>query len=103
YAVQHTLVIPALPTMQRDLHTTTGWISWLMSGFLLAACVTTPLVGKLGDQFGKRRVLLLSLGVFLAASVAACVAPNVWVLIGARARQGTGAGTVPRSAPIARD
>jgi MFS family permease len=103
YSVQQTLVVPALPTMQRDLHTTTGWISWLMSGFLLAACVTTPLAGKLGDQFGKKRVLVISLGIFLVASIAASAAPNVWVLIAARVLQGTGGGIIPLSASIVRD
>ena len=53
YTLQQTMIVPALPALQHDLHTTTGWTTWLLSGFLLSASVGTPLLGKLGDQHGK--------------------------------------------------
>ncbi len=46
FALQQTLVIPALPALQRDLNTTTTWVTWLLIGFLLVASVATPLLGK---------------------------------------------------------
>jgi MFS family permease len=49
YVLQQTLVVPALPTIQRDLDTTTTWVTWVFTGFLLASAVATPLLGKLGD------------------------------------------------------
>src|ERR1041384_7279057 len=58
YALQQTMVIPALPTLQRDLHTTTTWVTWVLTVFLLVASVATPILGKLGDQYGKERVLV---------------------------------------------
>src|SRR2546423_231491 len=67
YALQQTMVVPALPALQHDLHTTTGWATWLLTGFLLTASVGTPLLGKLGDQYGKERLLLISLVIFLLA------------------------------------
>jgi MFS family permease len=50
YALQQTMVLPALPELQRDLHTTTTWTTWIFTGFLLSSAVLTPLLGKLGDQ-----------------------------------------------------
>src|SRR5712691_5481165 len=53
FALQQTMVIPALPALQRDLHTTTTWVTWVLTVFLLTASVATPILGKLGDQYGK--------------------------------------------------
>jgi EmrB/QacA subfamily drug resistance transporter len=103
YALQQTMVIPALPTLQRDLHTTTTWVTWVLTVFLLVASVATPVLGKLGDQYGKERLLVISLVVFLVGSVAAACAWNIWVLIVARAIQGAGGAVFPLSFGIIRD
>src|SRR6185437_13830887 len=71
YALQQTMVIPALPTLQRDLHTTTTWVTWALTVFLLVASVATPILGKLGDQYGKERLLVISLALFFIGSVGA--------------------------------
>jgi EmrB/QacA subfamily drug resistance transporter len=103
YALQQTMVIPALPALQRDLHTTTTWVTWVLTIFLLVASVATPLLGKLGDQFGKERLLVISLAVFLVGSIAAACAWNIWVLIVARAIQGASGAIFPLSFGIIRD
>ncbi|TML94350.1 MAG: MFS transporter [Actinobacteria bacterium] len=103
YALQQTMVIPALPTLQRDLHTTTTWVTWVLTVFLLVASVATPLLGKLGDQYGKERLLVISLAIFLVGSVAAACAWNIWALIVARAIQGAGGAVFPLSFGIIRD
>jgi EmrB/QacA subfamily drug resistance transporter len=103
YALQQTMVIPALPTLQRDLHTTTTWVTWVLTVFLLVASVATPILGKLGDQYGKERLLVISLVVFFAGSVIAACAWNIWVLIVARAIQGAGGAVFPLSFGIIRD
>src|SRR6266508_4143650 len=59
-ALQQTMVIPALPALQRELHTTTTWVTWVLTVFLLVASVATPILGKLGDQYGKERLLVMS-------------------------------------------
>src|SRR5436305_7585711 len=69
FALQQTMVIPALPTLQRDLHTTTTWVTWVLTVFLLVASVATPILGKLGDQYGKERLLVISLAIFLVGSI----------------------------------
>jgi len=101
--LQQTMVIPALPALQHDLHTTTTWVTWVLTVFLLVASVATPILGKLGDQYGKERLLVISLAVFLLGSVVAACAWNIWVLIGARAIQGAGGAVFPLSYGIIRD
>src|SRR5207245_2855242 len=97
------MVIPALPALQHDLHTTTTWVTWVLTVLLLVASVATPIVGKLGDQFGKERLLLISLSIFLAGCVGAAAAWNIWSLIGFRAVQGLGAAVFPLAFAIIRD
>jgi EmrB/QacA subfamily drug resistance transporter len=103
FALQQTMIIPALPELQRDLDTTTGWATWLLTGFLLVASVATPILGKLGDQYGKERLLLIAMGIFLVGSVAATAAPNIWLLILCRAVQGAGGAVLPLSFSIIKD
>jgi hypothetical protein len=61
YAPVRCLVIPALPTIQSDLHTTATGALWILTTYLLSAAVFTPIRGRLGDMWGKRRFLLVSL------------------------------------------
>jgi EmrB/QacA subfamily drug resistance transporter len=103
FALQQTMVVPALPALQRDLHTTTTWVTWVLTVFLLVASVATPILGKLGDQHGKERLLALSLVLFLAGSIGCACAWNIWSLIAFRALAGTGAAVFPLSFAIIRD
>jgi len=103
FALQQTMVIPALPALQRDLHTSTTWITWVLTVFLLVASVATPILGKLGDQFGKERLLTISLGLFLAGCVGCALAWDVWSLIAFRAVSGLRAAVFPLSFAIIRD
>jgi EmrB/QacA subfamily drug resistance transporter len=103
FALQQTMVVPALPVIQRELHTTTTWATWVLTVFLLVASVATPILGKLGDQYGKERLLAISLCVFLAGSVGCAAAWDIWSLIGFRAVAGVGAAVFPLSFAIIRD
>jgi MFS family permease len=103
YALQQTVLYPGLPVIQRDLHTSTGWVTWLISGYLLVSCASTPLGGKLGDQYGKKRVLVVALSMFFLGAVLATAATNIATLLAARALQGVGGITIPLSASIIRD
>jgi EmrB/QacA subfamily drug resistance transporter len=103
FALQQTMVIPALPALQRELDTTTTWVTWVLTVFLLAASVATPILGKLGDQYGKERLLVICLAIFLLGSVVAAFAWNIWILIAARAIQGAGGAVFPLSFGIIRD
>src|SRR5918911_2064306 len=97
------MVVPALPTLQRDLHTTTTWTTWVLTVFLLVASVATPILGKLGDQHGKERLLTISLAIFLVGCVGCACAWDIWSLIAFRAVAGAGAAVFPLSFAIIRD
>ena len=64
YALAQTMVAPALPEIQRTLHTSTTSVTYVLTVYLLTASVATPIVGRLGDMFGKERMLLMTLGFF---------------------------------------
>jgi EmrB/QacA subfamily drug resistance transporter len=103
FALQQTMVVPALPTLQRDLDTTTTWVTWVLTVFLLSASVLTPILGKLGDQYGKERLLTISLLIFLAGCVGCAFAWNIGSLIAFRAVAGAGGAIFPLSYAIIRD
>ena len=103
FALQQTMIIPALPILQREFDTSAAWAAWLLTGFLLSASVATPLFGKLGDQYGKERMLLISLSIFLAGSIGAIFAGHIGVLIGFRILQGCGAAVFPLAFSIIKD
>src|SRR2546430_9119960 len=93
------MVIPALPTLQRDLHTTTTWVTWVLTVSLLVASVATPILGKLGDQYGKERLLVISLALFFIGSIGAAAAWNIWSLIGWGPPPGPGGAAAPPGGP----
>ena len=103
YALQQTMVVPALPELQRELDASTTWVTWVLTGFLLSAAVLTPILGKLGDRFGKERLLVVSLGIFLVGCVGCAAAPSIWVLIAFRIVSGAAGAVFPLSFGIIRD
>jgi EmrB/QacA subfamily drug resistance transporter len=103
YALLQTMVVPALPVLQRSLHTKTTWATWVLTVFLLVGSVATPIIGRLGDQYGKERLLVIALAIFLAGSIGCACAWDIWSLIGFRAVSGAGAGVFPLSFAIIRD
>jgi EmrB/QacA subfamily drug resistance transporter len=103
YAVLSSAVIPALPTIQHDLHTTETGVTWLLTGFLLSASVGTAIIGRLGDMYGKERLLLWTLLVLAVGTLIAAVASTLEVLIVGRVIQGVAGGIFPLAFAIIRD
>src|SRR5947209_5934822 len=103
FALLQSLVAPALPVMAKDLHSSTGDISWVLTAYLLAASVLTPILGRLGDMVGKRLVMLVVLALLAGGTMLAAVAPSLLVLIAARALQGAAGAILPLSIGIVRD
>jgi EmrB/QacA subfamily drug resistance transporter len=103
FALQQTMIIPALPVLRDEFGTTTAWATWLLTGFLLSASVAIPVLGKLGDQHGKERLLVISLGIFLLGSIGAIFAWNIGSLIAFRILQGAGGAVFPLSFSIIKD
>ena len=103
FAVLQSLVAPALSTIGRELGASTGDASWVITAYLLSASVLTPILGRLGDMVGKRRVLIVVLAILAAGTLLAALAPNLVVLIVARALQGAAGAILPLSIGIVRD
>src|SRR3954468_16416350 len=103
FSLMQSLVTPVLPTIQQDLHTSTGTVTWVLTAWLLAASVATPLVGRVADMIGKDRALLVALAAIAVGCLIAAIAPNIGVLIAARVLQGLGGAIFPVSFGIIRD
>jgi EmrB/QacA subfamily drug resistance transporter len=92
-AASQTIVSPAMPVIVADLGGIDHY-SWVATSTLLVSAVTIPIVGKLADVYGRRRFFVGGLIVFMVASVLAGTAQGFWWLVGARAVQGLGMGTI---------
>jgi EmrB/QacA subfamily drug resistance transporter len=88
--IDATIVNVALPSIQRDLHFSQSDLAWIVNAYLIAFGGLLLLAGRLGDLIGARRVFLIGLGVFTAASVACALSQTQTQLIAARLLQGIG-------------
>src|SRR3954471_23826893 len=89
--LDQTILATALPTIAGDLGTITD-VSWLVTAYVVAATASTPLWGKLGDRHGRKRLLEVSLVLFLGASALCGVAQDITQLVLVRSLQGAAAG-----------
>jgi MFS family permease len=80
-----------LPILATAFEATFQQVQWIVLAYLLAITTLIVSVGRLGDGFGRRRLLLIGIGIFTSASLACALAPGLGWLIGARAVQGVGA------------
>ncbi|WP_396655711.1 MFS transporter [Microbacterium sp.] len=103
FAVLQAMIIPVLPTIQHELGTSAREVSWVLSAYLMAAAVAMPVVGRLGDVHGKKRILVAVLALTAIGSLIAAFAPDIIVMIIARIIQGVGGAIVPLSLGIVRD
>jgi EmrB/QacA subfamily drug resistance transporter len=103
YALQQTMVFPALSTFEKHFNTTPAWATWVLTAFLLTASVATPLLGKLGDQYGKERMLIVALSIFMLGTIGGAFSWSIGSLIGFRALSGAGGAVFPLSFGIIRD
>jgi len=103
FAILQSLVAPALPEIQADLHASATSVTWVLTAYLLSASVLTPIVGRVGDMFGKERTLILSLGGLAAGTLLAALATDINVLIAGRVIQGCGGAIFPLAFGIIRD
>jgi EmrB/QacA subfamily drug resistance transporter len=90
-ALDQTIVSTALPTIVGDLGGL-NHLSWVVTSYLLASTISTPIYGKLGDMYGRKPVFLTAILIFLAGSMLAGLSQDMAELIGFRAVQGIGAG-----------
>lgn len=103
FSLLQSLVAPALPEIQRDLGTSATAVAWILTAYLLSASVLTPIVGRLGDMFGKERTLVATLVVLALGTLLAALANDIGTLIVARIIQGCGGAIFPLAFGIIRD
>ena len=103
YAVLSSAVVPALPTIKDSLHASEAGVTWLLTGYLLSASVGTAIIGRLGDMYGKERMLLWTLVVLAAGTLLAGLSHTLALLIVARVIQGVAGGIFPLAFGIVRD
>lgn len=103
YALGAPLAAPALPTIQRELSASLEAVTFVVTAFLVVGAIATPVAGRLGDMFGKRRVLLAALWAFAGGSLIAAATDSIEVLIAGRAIQGVAGGALPLAFGIVRD
>lgn len=102
-SLMQTLVVPLLPELPGLLHASAADTAWAVTATLLSASVATPMAGRLGDMYGKRRMLLASLTLMVTGSVVAALAHSLAPFVIGRTLQGLAAGVVPLGISIMRD
>ncbi|MGI0037228.1 MAG: MFS transporter [Nitrososphaera sp.] len=98
-----TMILPAIPDFIRDFNITYSESSWLLSSYIIAAAVMTPIGGRLSDIYGKKKILLIVMLVYAIGIVAGRFATNLEFMIVARAAQGIGMAMFPIAFGIIRE
>jgi MFS family permease len=102
-AVMQTIVVPLLPQLPGLTHSKPADVSWLVTVTLLTGAVFTPLLGRAGDMYGKRRVLLIAISLMVFGSLLCAVSSLLPLLILGRAFQGAAVAVIPLGISILRD
>ncbi|MFE2426270.1 MFS transporter [Streptomyces sp. NPDC059373] len=102
-AVMQTLVVPLISQLPTLLHSSASDASWVVTATLLAGAVATPVMGRLGDMYGKRRILFVSLGLLVAGSALCAFTSTLLPMVIGRALQGGAMGVIPLGISIMRD
>jgi MFS family permease len=98
-----TMILPAIPDFIRDFNISYSTSSWLLSAYIIAAAVMTPIAGKLSDIYGKKKILLIVMAVYAVGILAGRFATNIEFMLAARAAQGVGMAMFPIAFGIIRE
>lgn len=102
-AVMQTLLVPVVADLPRLLDTTASNAAWAITAALLSSAIATPVLGRLGDLYGKRRLVLVSLGLMVVGSLISGFTSDLMLMVVGRAVQGFALGAVPLGIGIIRD
>jgi EmrB/QacA subfamily drug resistance transporter len=97
------LVAPALPDIQHALGVSEGSVSWVLTAYLVSASVATPIIGRLGDMYGKEKLLVIVLVLLCVGTLITAVATTFAVMLAGRVIQGAAGGIFPLAFGIIRD
>jgi MFS family permease len=98
-----TMILPAIPDFIREFNISYSTSSWLLSAYIIAAAVMTPIGGKLSDIYGKKKILLIIMAVYAVGIMAGRFATNIEFMIAARVAQGVGMAMFPIAFGIIRE
>jgi MFS family permease len=98
-----TMVLPAIPDLIRDFRISYNASSWILASFLITGVVMTPIAARLSDMYGKKKMLLIIVGIYTIGISVAAISTNFSVLIIARIMQGVGASMFAISFSIIRE
>ena len=98
-----TMILPAIPDFIRDFNISYSTSSWLLSAYLIAAAVMTPIGGKLSDIYGKKKILLIVMAIYAVGIMAGRFATNIEFMLAARVAQGVGMAMFPIAFGIIRE
>jgi MFS family permease len=102
-ALVQTIVAPLLPSATDFLHTDAGTASWMVTATLMTGCISNPIFGRLGDMYGKRRMVLVGLALLFVGSIVCALSTSIAPMIAGRALQGTALALTPLAVSILRD
>lgn len=103
FSLSTSLLLPVVPSIEQRYDATTAAATWVITVYMLVGAVSNPVIGRVGDLFGRRRTLLVVQAVVAVGAVIAALATTIGILIAARALQGVAAATLPLSYGILRD
>jgi MFS family permease len=98
-----TMILPAIPDFIHNFNISYSTSSWLLSAYIIAAAVMTPIGGKLSDIYGKKKILLIIMAVYAAGIMAGRFATNIEFMLAARVAQGVGMAMFPIAFGIIRE
>jgi len=98
-----TMLLPAIPEIMKDFSIPYGTAAWIFSSYLIVAAVMTPIAGKMSDLYGKKKILLILLTLYVAGITAGGFAHNITFLLVSRIIQGVGLAAVPAAFSLLRD
>jgi len=98
-----TMLLPAIPEIMKDFSISYGTAAWIFSSYLIVAAVMTPIAGKMSDLYGKKKVLLVLLTLYIAGITAGVFSNNISFLLASRIIQGVGLAAVPAAFSLLRD
>jgi MFS family permease len=98
-----TMILPAIPDFIRDFNISYSTSSWLLSAYIIAAAVMTPIGGKLSDIYGKKKILLIVMAIYAVGILAGRFATDIEFMLAARVAQGVGMAMFPIAFGIIRE
>jgi MFS family permease len=103
FSLLQSLIIPAIPLLERTLHTSTSGATWLLTGYLLSAAIATPILGRIGDMVGKEKMIVIVLIALSIGTLISALATTFPVMLVGRVVQGAGGAVFPLAFGIIRD